>query len=597
MLTKFPKKPEPGQLKIWKKWPRENLIALVAIVVVLALSILIVTMFKNPNQMGVIESQSMDMTNMRPPQGAVPVAVAKVEYRNVGQVLTYTGTVRAYEDQDVVARVAGQLSNLLVYPGDRVQRGQVIARLDAGSSEYAARAREARLAAEAAEHNVRIAEEELQQRRQESEAIRAQIRQAEHEVAAAQADVSYWKPEIVRQSRLLEAKVVSQEEYDRELARSKTADATLAQARQRVVEQKNRYESAVEAIDAAKHHVPHQQALAEQARAAAHASEIVSGYTTIRAMGNGVVTQRVVSPGVLVQPGQLIARIAIIDRVRVQASVARSDAQDIDIGDSVQIRSSQSSTDFVPATVTAVFPAADPTARTTIVESVVPNPGYNWLPGEFVVMDITANARWALTVPTSAIVRLNGQAHVWKAVGDRQKTVQLIRVETGSAGAAYTQIVSGIREGDQVVFQGHANLQPGMTVVATEWTAEGPRALPTAAESGAVRLDSNNNWTLKHNLKDMTAEITMETKPVKGANNSIVLTLRDKHGMAMKGVPVKTKTSMPSMNMQGPNLNGTTDGSGTVRLKTFFMSGPWHIEAEIGAGAKAQKFEFDIEVL
>jgi RND family efflux transporter MFP subunit len=597
MLIKDPKTAGPGRPKFWQRWPRENLLALAAVVAVLIVSLILVRLFKNPNQMGVIESQSMDMTNMRPPQGAVPVALSRVEYRDVAQVLTYTGTVRAYEDQDVVARISATLTNMLVYPGDRVSRGQVIAQLDAGSSEYATRAEEARLGAVAAQHNVRIAEQELQQRQQESEAIAAQVAQAQQEVAGAQADVTYWTAEIVRQKRLLDARVVSQEEYDRELARSKAANATLEQAKQRVVEQRNRRESALEAVDAARHHIIHQTALAQQASAAARTANIITGYTTIRALGNGVVTQRLVSPGVVVQPGQTLMRIAVIDRVRVQASVAGSDAQQVQVGDPVQIRPSQGSTEKIFATVTAVFPAADPTARTTIVESVIPNINYRWLPGQFAVMDITASSQRALSVPNSAIVRLNGQAHVWRASGNQQKTVQLVRVEVGSVSSTHTQILAGLQAGDQVVVQGHANLQPGMTVVATEWTAEGPKALPTAAATGALRLDSNNNWTARHQLRGMSLSLSMRDKPAKGANNAVVLTLQDAGAKPVKGVQVRAKTSMPSMNMAGPTLSGTTDDKGTVQLSTFFMSGPWRVETEVGSGAQAQQFVFDIEVL
>ena len=597
MLIKNRKGPETGRIRSWTTWPRENVIGFGAILCALVIAAIVVALFKNPNQMGVIESQSMNMNNMRPPQGAVPVALAKVETRQIGQLFTYTGTVRAYEDQDVVSRIAGQLTQVLVYPGDHVRRGQVVAQIDSRNSEYVSRAEEARLGELAASHNVGIAEEELQQRRHDAQAAQEEISQAEHSVAGAAADVGYWTAEIAREKQLLASRVVSQEEFDSELAKAKTAEATLAQAKDRVAEQRNKYQAALEAADAGRHHIIHQQAMAQQASAAAKTASIIAGYTTIRAQGDGVVTQRAVSPGVLVQPGQMLMRIAVIDRVRVQASVASSDAQQLAVGDSVQIRGSENSKESTRATVTAVFPAADPAARTSIVESVIANTGNRWLPGAFVVVEIAGKTSTGMAVPSSAIVRFNSQTHVWKASGDQQKIVQLVPVEIGSSNGYWTQVVSGLRAGDQVVAQGQANLQPGMAVVGTEWTAEGPKALPVPSETGALRLDSSNNWTVQRQLGDLKLAITMRDKPAKGANNAVLVTIQDSSGKPLPGVAIKGSSSMPSMNMDGPNLSGTTDGAGTARLDAFFMSGPWHVEAELRQGAKSHKLALDIEVL
>jgi multidrug efflux pump subunit AcrA (membrane-fusion protein) len=560
------------------------------------LSLLAIAIFKKPGQHGVIESQTMDMTNMRPPVGAVPVAVASVQMRTVQQVVTYTGTVRAFTDEDVVARTSGRISAMHVYPGDRVRRGQLLVQLDDRNSEYSARAEEARLGGEAAQHNVRIAEQEREQRTEEAEAQAAQLKQMQQEVADAKANLEYWQKEIVREEKLLRGQVISKDEYDKELAQYKSAKAKLGEAGQRVAESKEKLEAAREAIDVASHHITHQEALARQARATARVAAIIESYTRMTASDNGVVTERVVSPGVLVSPGQVLLRIAHIDRVRMQASVASVDAGRARIGDPVVVRATQDGPIIATTAVSAVFPAADPSARTTIVEAIVPNPGYRLIPGQYVVMDIATDSRTALSVPNSAIVWLNGQANVWRVANTTPRIAQLVAVTTGLSDRLGTEVTAGLRPGDLVIYKGQADLQPGTPVVPTEWTTTGPKALPSVEQTGALRLEASNKWLLTHGGKQYIVELTMSNIPVNGGNNALVVTVKDKAGKPLPGIPVDVKFSMPAMNMGGPEVTGQTGGDGKVPLSGHFMSGPWH--AEITVGTKAQEnFAVDIEVL
>lgn len=578
------------------KVSRGNFWALIALLVVSLASLLLVGIFKKPGQHGVIESQTMDMNNMRPPTGAVPVAVQQVAQRTIGQTITYSGTVRAYTDEDVVARISGRISRMHVYPGDRVKRGQLLVELDGSGSEYQQRAEESKLAAEASVHSVRIAEQELQQRQEEVAASAATIKQAEKELEAAKADLNYWQREIARQATLLKSQVISQEEYDRDLAKFQTAKAKVDQGIAKVQETRTKSRAAKEAVEAAQHHIMHQETMAKQAQAAARVASTLESYTRIRASDSGVVTERVVSPGVTVTPGQVLLRIAHIDSVRVQASVSSSDVSQVKIGDPVAIKVASGEEVIANSTISAVFPAADPTARTSVVESIVSNGASKFVPGQYVVMEITTGTRSALTIPTSAIVWLEGKPHVWRTSDSRPRIAQLITIPIGLTNAEYTEVTSGLKAGDSVIYMGQTDLQPGMPVVPTEWTATGPKALPSVAESGALRLDSSNKWRLEKQLDQLVVEVTMANVPPKGGNNALVITVKDSAGKPKAGVSVQAKLSMPAMNMGGPDLSGRSGGDGKTSLSAHFMSGPWHASISIDDGKK-QSFGVDIEVL
>jgi multidrug efflux pump subunit AcrA (membrane-fusion protein) len=167
--------------------------------------------------------------------------------------------------------------------------------------------------------------------------------------------------------------------------------------------------------------------------------------------------------------------------------------------------------------------------QTNAVETVTQ---YRFLPGQYVVMRLETGKREGLVIPTSAVIWREGKAQVWKAVGggasdkssqytctmhpevisDRpgkcpkcgmplvpkklggRQVAELVEVTTGVSNPDKTEIMTGLREGEEVIFAGYANLQPGMPVVATEWGSEGPKKLPLASEVAGNRLDASNNW-------------------------------------------------------------------------------------------------------
>src|SRR5262249_47139997 len=139
---------------------------------------------------------------------------------------------------------------------------------------------------------------------------------------------------------------------------------------------------------------------AASARAAAREASVVEGYTRIVSPANGVVTERPVAPGTLVQPGTTILRIAEIDTVRGQAHVAVGDLGGIHAGSAVSI--SVGDAPPITSAVTSVFPAANDTTHTAVVEAILPNPGHRLLPGAFATMRIaTDNSSTGLVVPST----------------------------------------------------------------------------------------------------------------------------------------------------------------------------------------------------
>ena len=441
-----------------KSWIKNSL-GLLAIIFVLIATSVAVRRFHTPGQLDVISAQAMDMSQMRPPAGAAPVSLIAVRQGSLSDTVTYTGSILAYNEQDISARITGRLVSLPVYPGDTVQAGQVVAQLDtaevgAKAEQAVQEARQAQIGAQVARltrhlHHqaaLEIADAQAQAAEQGVADAQAEVQVSQDVIAdtragiqSAQANAGYWKTEITREKQLADAGAVSQQEYQNELAQSQTAIATVSQAQAKVRQALATAQSARAKVQVAKRQVDAGQAgtrMAEAdlvvaqeqaqeagagasaAQSAAREAAVVESYAHIQAPAGGIVTARPVAPGTLVQPGMTILRITEIDRVRVQVHVAVSDLSGIHPGTPVQITLQDSNAQPLEARVTAVFPSASDETHTAIVEAVVPNPGHRLLPGEFATMQITSGTvSDKLLVPASAIASQGGSSFVWTAKG------------------------------------------------------------------------------------------------------------------------------------------------------------------------------------
>lgn len=413
--------------------------------------------YHKPGQLDVISAQAMDMTQMRPPTGAAPVALVSVRRGSPADTVTYTGTVAAFNVQDIAPRITGTLIALPVYPGDKVRAGQLLARLDAAEVDAKAQqavqeAREARLGAKVAlathrlHHHaaldqasaqLRVTQQGVTDARAEARAAADAVPEAQAALQSAQANAGYWRAEIVREKQLADAGAASRQEYQSELAQSQAAVAAVDQAGARVRQARAASDAGrgkvaeaarqVEAARAARRmadadlvvaagQAEQAGAGADAAQAAARQAEVVRDYARIVAPMSGVVVARPVAPGTLVQPGTTILRLAEIDQVRVQAHVAVGDMANIRPGTPVQITLQGSGGPPLTARVTSVFPTASEETRTAIVEAVLPNPSHRLLPGSFVTMRIAkSKSTAALQVPASAVVAEGGASYVWTA--------------------------------------------------------------------------------------------------------------------------------------------------------------------------------------
>lgn len=419
---------------------------IILLVIIFIFTSFVVKKFKKPGSMTVLESQSMDMSAMTAPKGAFPVAVKAVSPEYIEEKVTYTGTAVPFNEQNAATKVSGWLTELLVYPGDKVSAGQVIARLTAKD-------------------------------------LSSQAKEAQASAQGSKAQLKYWEEEIKRAEKLYKGGAISKDEYQKE---------------------KSDYLSAKAAFISAK--------------AKKETAETFQAYTEIKSLINGVVTKRMMSEGSLVNAGDVIFQIAQIDPIRLQANVAQQDLGGIKTGSGIAVYDSKKQK-IAETKVSAVFPAVDTVSRTAVVEAITGNSSFKFLPGQYVIMSFTKNSHAnALTVPSSAVVETDNKPAVWivlkkeaqgektlytcsmhpevisdkpgkcskcgmdlvKKEGKGKKTAHMVYVTTGISDGEKTEIVNGLKIGDEVIYAGFQDLKEGDPVFPTSWGENEPKNLPPA---------------------------------------------------------------------------------------------------------------------
>jgi RND family efflux transporter MFP subunit len=190
-------------------------------------------------------------------------------------------------------------------------------------------------------------------------------------------------------------------------------------------------------------------------------------YTRITAPFDGVVTERDVDPGALIQSGSASAapllRLSENQRLRLDFPVSVTYAGDVAVGEPVQIRLEGSGRTF-SAKITRFSRRVAMATRTMETEVEVPNPDLRLIPGMYATVVLQAQRRvGALALPVEA---LNGTDHptVYRIGPDSR--IEERAVTLGIETPSDCEVLSGLAEGDLVLIGNRGGVHPGDQVQA-----------------------------------------------------------------------------------------------------------------------------------
>jgi cobalt-zinc-cadmium efflux system membrane fusion protein len=185
----------------------------------------------------------------------------------------------------------------------------------------------------------------------------------------------------------------------------------------------------------------------------------VNPQLAVRSPISGVVVQKLVTPGLVIQAGTTACfTISDTSTVWVQGHVYDRDLESVRVGDTVEVTDASFHRTF-RGVISYIEALIDPTTRTTTVRMVTSNPDGLLKKDMFVDAVInTRSGRSLLVVPTSAILRTDDNlpfVYVQAEAGRFGRRM----VTLGGQQGDETEIVSGLQEGERVVSDGAVFLQ------------------------------------------------------------------------------------------------------------------------------------------
>ena len=171
----------------------------------------------------------------------------------------------------------------------------------------------------------------------------------------------------------------------------------------------------------------------------------------VLAPASGIVTQIGARPGAQVAPGQSLVTIAGLSRVLVVAEVPEAMLGQVRVGLPVQVAFPAYAGEVRPGRVDYIYPQLNAEARTARVRITLANPGGRLRAGMFANVTIQGTGGMALVVPSEAVIDTGRRKVV---IVRRNGAFQPVNVQTGREFGEWTQILSGVQRGDQVVASG-----------------------------------------------------------------------------------------------------------------------------------------------
>jgi len=413
-------------------------------------------------------------------RGIVIVQTGKVARMDLTAVVTASGEIKPKNYINIgAAQGPAPITALLVKEGDHVKKGQVLARLENVQPEADLKAQQAALNSaladsSASEANVKSSDDN----------IAVALAQVDHD----QADVAQKKVDLKRNQDLFDAKLIAAQDFEAKKVTYDLAVATLQESERKVEQAK------AERAQAAAQLASSQKKVAQEEAMVSRTANVLSEYDAIAPL-DGVVTDlpvrvgETVVPGIMSSTSSIIMTIADMSVITAEVHVDETDivsvkldqpadvtidaipdkifkGRVIEIGDTAIVRStgvsaSQSQTSSQEAKDFKVVLALD-----------IPQDEVR--PGLSCTAKITTATRsHAIAIPIQALtIRQKGQLEqpkpgqkqqldpaALKAAKEEIQGVFVVNngkakfreVKTGITGATDIEVLSGLKDGDQIV--------------------------------------------------------------------------------------------------------------------------------------------------
>jgi HlyD family secretion protein len=372
---------------------------------------------------------------------APAVPFAKVKRETLVSTLPTNGKVEPIEWQAVRAESEGLVEKTPVQAGQPVAKGTLLAQLS-----------QAGLAANLSSAEARVAQAQADLATLDAGGKSAELVDIENSLAKARLDREAALRDYTSLKRLVEKQAATPNDVLQAQGRLREAELQIEGLQKRRAALVGKTDKAV--------------ALARlhEAEAAAALARTRITQTEIRAPIAGILYDLKVRPGAFVKPGDEIADLGQLDRVRVRVYVDEPELGRVRVGQPVSITWTALPGKHWNGTVergaTDIVPLG--TRQVGEVLCTIDNPGHELVPGTNVDAEIrTSVVENAHTIPRESLRREMGSLGVYVLEDGR---IRWRAVQTGASSITRVTINQGLREGEAVALPTEKTLKDGERV-------------------------------------------------------------------------------------------------------------------------------------
>ncbi len=418
-------------------------------------------------------------------RGVVAVQTGKVVRQDLTSVVTASGEIKPRNYINIGANAQGLITEILVKEGDRVKKGQLLARLENVQPEAIVSSQKA--AVSSAEADSSASEAGLK-------AADENLRTQQAIIDRSTADLERAKLEFDRAKNLYKDQLLAKQDFDAKKAAYDSAVAALAEAETRLIQARAQREQQAAQLSATQRRITQANATLTQY------SDMLKKYNSYAPL-DGVVTNlpvrvgETVVPGIQNSPSSTIMTIADMSLITAEVKVDETDIVSVMLNQKVDV-----TIDAIPNKTfkghvieignTAILRSTGLAASQSAVSSqeakdfkvvvAMDNPPDEVRPGLSCTAKITTATRQkALTIPIQALtIRQKGdlEAPPKPSSGGAQAATKLDpaaekakkeeiqgvfvvsagkavfrKVDTGITGATDIEVLTGLKEGDEIV--------------------------------------------------------------------------------------------------------------------------------------------------
>lgn len=416
-----------------------------------------------------------------------------VEAKSVTVRITASGKVQPIQSVNISPKSSGLLADLNVEQGDKVKKGQIIARMDNSEIkmriiQYKANLEQAK--AQLAESLAGSRPEEIAQGKARVAQAQAQlaiiregnrlqeIQQAQAQVDSAKAAVELTESRLKRYQDLAKNGAISQDSLEQYISENRKAKANLEEAKKRLSLLKignrnqdiqkqqaivNQEKEALRKLENGNRpeEITRLKAAVASAEAQLKQQQVQLEDTIIRAPFAGIITQRYATVGGFVSPAVSASSsasatstsiVALAKGLEVLANVPEVDISQIKQGQKVEITVDAYPDEIFHGQVRLIAPEAVVEQNVTSFQvRVTVNKGSEKLRSGMNVSEVTFignNIQNALLIPQELIVTRKGKTGVWLLGEKNQPEFNLVKI--GANIDNEVQVLDGLKAGDRI---------------------------------------------------------------------------------------------------------------------------------------------------